>query len=624
MYTRSKMAQKAKKKDEDHFIHLYTMQSNACKNFFDLDRLLKNFNEDIKLTEKPKELQDNLGEVYEITCHSAIKVITVVTAIINDPEKWMEGRMFYFLIRRNIKGKRADIMFRLKAKPTKNQPGNGEVSVMLFEDKKFKTHGKRSYERIIKKLNGKIHTYPETFSERMQMLFKDNSKIPQVNSYEIAETYFLLLFEIARRLSNINRNEKTKEAQQFDDLPIGSVVARIINFLAGIGKNVKWSKKSKFVFDCFTKQTPGQREAIIKAINRLNRNLVGMIEIQSLCEKELEETYCGPSSTDCNRDWSLCKHLLKDERWHWNGDARAIEKIAQDNNVECKRSSNNKGKNESKNGKNYNNKQTMTIERDEKKKGWMLNFGRDGSSVKEKIINSIKEGSNEVQDCLSLRSYQLYWGNTLNSLKIFVYQFIEKGGKWSTTESDGEKFESNKLTIICDKKQWKLSFQGENGNEMVDKVIELEKSVNGDNTPLEILAKRLKLRNFVLHDVKGDRGCFFRTVAHQIYGTEENHKCIRMAGINHIQRFPRNFVDLMKEPLEDYIKRMSRDEEQCDEIIIKAVASATNSIVEIFKRDNSDPHCVFYPEKPRKIVVGDVDDNHYVSVDQINKNNVNI
>jgi hypothetical protein len=242
--TKNSDAKKTKQTKTKNNDPLYSAQEKACKKLFDKDRLKNDF---VKLApaEKPEELEykdGEIGEVYDITGLSAIEVISVVTVIINDPDKYKRPtptvpnvtkavlKTFYFLIKSKNNEDGAGKMFKLKANPTKNQPGNGAVCVMRFKAgkrNKYCAQRFKSYKKIIEELV-QAKTQPRKFANIIQKLFKDNSDIGQADP-AIAETYFLLLFEIARRLSN--KEDKTPEGERLDDLPIGSAIARIIELL---------------------------------------------------------------------------------------------------------------------------------------------------------------------------------------------------------------------------------------------------------------------------------------------------------------------------------------------------------------------------------------------------------
>ena len=277
---------------------VYLAQEEACRQFF-------NTKYPIRETEKPDELEYRDGEdgkVYDITGLCAIKVIATIIAIINDP-KWptetsMVKKTFYFLVKSKNNDKEPYRMFKLRANPTKNQPGNGAVSIMYLEGKKrpkgnkrkqYQSRQPKAYSTLIKDLF-QANTSPKNFAKVIQKLFKDNSEIVQQDT-AIAEMYFLLLFEIARRGSS--KEYKTDEGKRLDKLPIGSAIVKIIKLLGATDKNEDseyLKKKLECYCYCFKTRASARERAIMK-LNDETRSKLLRISVD-LCVKELEEMYC--------------------------------------------------------------------------------------------------------------------------------------------------------------------------------------------------------------------------------------------------------------------------------------------------------------------------------------------
>ena len=282
----------------------YKMCQEACKTVFDPKRLKDLYENELKV--EPKKVKyDTDGEGYDITGFSALQVIAVMSAIINDSDKWIRDQIFYFFIKKknnekeqknNEKEKKnneekkknnekdsADKIFKLKARPTPNQPGNGFVSVVDYIDKKgYIDNGGKTHQAMNEAL---VKTLPGTLADVILKLFKDNSEIRQEGP-EYAEEYFLLLFEIARRLSN--KEDKTNEGKLLDGLPIGSAIARKLKTLSA--KSLQEDLNSLTL--CF-KELWLYRENNIKEVIK---NCAA--ETLRSCVKELEDTFCGHSVAD--------------------------------------------------------------------------------------------------------------------------------------------------------------------------------------------------------------------------------------------------------------------------------------------------------------------------------------
>lgn len=132
----------------------------------------------------------------------------------------------------NIQRKETLLFFN---KTEEQQPGDGVVSIMYLKGKRRKRYQSRkakSYNTLINDLI-QVKTSSKTFAKVIQKLFKDSSEITQRDT-AIAEMYFLLLFEIARRGSN--KEDKTDEGKRLDELPIGSAIVGIIKLLDATDK----------------------------------------------------------------------------------------------------------------------------------------------------------------------------------------------------------------------------------------------------------------------------------------------------------------------------------------------------------------------------------------------------
>ena len=78
-------------------------------------------------------------------------------------------------------------------------------------------------------------------------------------------------------------------------------------------------------------------------------------------------------------------------------------------------------------------------------------------------------------------------------------------------------------------------------------------------------------------NIVGDGNCFFRSVSHQIYQTENYHAQIRALAIQHLINFPEQFIESNTEQSwMNYLQNMSKLGTWADHIIIQAVANSHN------------------------------------------------
>ncbi len=83
-------------------------------------------------------------------------------------------------------------------------------------------------------------------------------------------------------------------------------------------------------------------------------------------------------------------------------------------------------------------------------------------------------------------------------------------------------------------------------------------------------------------NIVGDGNCFFRSVSHQLYGTEDRHPQIRALAIQHLINRPEHFVEYnTDQSWLQYLQNMSTLGTWADHIIIQAVANTINLRINI-------------------------------------------
>ena len=250
---------------------VFDCQVKACEEFFQ-EKLPKVQN--LKPLEKdciPENAKKFKGPIYDITNFDAREVVALMSRIVNDRKEFTPGKTFYLLLR-NGQGNEPEELFRLKARPTKNHPGNAIVFLRPRGRKTFKTSAK-SYEALKGELEAHYEEDTASFARDIKTLFKNNAVIINDLPQATFEVYTILLFEIARRL--VELEDPSDEKVQFDVLPIGSAIARIVKLLE-LGRkdictfdDVFFSKRK---FHCFTGK-PGDRRKAIDKINETTREI---------------------------------------------------------------------------------------------------------------------------------------------------------------------------------------------------------------------------------------------------------------------------------------------------------------------------------------------------------------
>lgn len=242
-------------------------QQEACTKFF-RDNLPKDVLKPMPEEKRPENTKKFKGPVYDITGFDAVNVVALLSDIVNDKDQFTTNKTFYLLLQ-NSHGSKPDDkieeLFRLKARPTKNQPGNGIV-FLRPRGKKLFTQDARKYDELEGVLKAHYKD-TKTFAQDIKNLFQNNSVVTDNFPQATVETYTILLFEIARRLVTVEKESEKKE--EFDVLPIGSAIARSVNLLE-LGDEETCTFEDVFLsgekFHCYT----GKAEERRKAIDKIN------------------------------------------------------------------------------------------------------------------------------------------------------------------------------------------------------------------------------------------------------------------------------------------------------------------------------------------------------------------
>ena len=291
---------------------VFDCQVDACKEFFRQGKFP---------LPTPYLKTDNGRPIYDITGFNALQVIAVLSAIVNYRDQFKMSKTFYLLIRNTLNETTQagfEEFFRLTARPTKHQPGNGIVVLRPRGKQRF-TEPAKSYAALNGALEafyydrydiyGRLISGTTIFASHTQQLLKNNEQtnyLPQffnlfgkLNSEQTdylehlrqttMEVYMILLFEIARRLVKLDNPTEMKE--EFDVLPIGSAIARLLKLL----QFNRCTFEDVFFpgrrFHCFT-GTPAKRRIAIDKINNAIFEMTGQntLTIEDL-KNELQEMF---------------------------------------------------------------------------------------------------------------------------------------------------------------------------------------------------------------------------------------------------------------------------------------------------------------------------------------------
>lgn len=259
--------------------------------------------------EIPKNMKSFEGPIYDITGFDAHLVVSLLVSIVNNKEQFKTNKTFYLLLHNSHENQPNDEieeLFRLKASPTTDQPGNGIVFLRPRGRKTFKTSAKKYDE-----LNGALKAHyekkkkqPDTasFARDIKELFEDNAVVSNDFPQATIEVYLLLLFEIARRLVALEKPSEKKK--QYDVLPIGSAIARFVKLLELGSKEICTFEDvflPKGIFHCFTGKPQDRRKAIDninKATLEIAKNKEETLSMETDNHfQELKEMFRAPALT---------------------------------------------------------------------------------------------------------------------------------------------------------------------------------------------------------------------------------------------------------------------------------------------------------------------------------------
>ena len=147
--------------------------------------------------------------------------------------------------------------------------------------------------------------------------------------------------------------------------------------------------------------------------------------------------------------------------------------------------------------------------------------------------------------------------------------------------------------------------------------------VNTSN--MSVLTTRLARIGRKPVSIVGDGNCFFRSVSHQLYGTEDCHPQIRALAIEHLINCPEHFVEYNTyQSWLQYLQNMSRLGVWTDHIIIQAVANKHNLRINITESapnfsESTTVSSIYTGSEARRrsIYIGHLDELHYVSTTPI-------
>ena len=134
-----------------------------------------------------------------------------------------------------------------------------------------------------------------------------------------------------------------------------------------------------------------------------------------------------------------------------------------------------------------------------------------------------------------------------------------------------------------------------------------------------LLATRLRRHGLRPLDVGGGGDCFFRAVAHQLYGDPKFHLNVRALAVQYLREHPERFIESNSEnSWLEYLTNMSQQGTWCDNLIIQALADKLTIRIHITESnplfaETSVIEPVHFTTDIQTIHLGHIDELHYVS-----------
>ena len=147
------------------------------------------------------------------------------------------------------------------------------------------------------------------------------------------------------------------------------------------------------------------------------------------------------------------------------------------------------------------------------------------------------------------------------------------------------------------------------------------KAEEKENQLFSNLQKQLRERNLKLVNVRGDGNCFFRAIAHQLYGDESQHQKIREEAVQEVIKNSNSYRNFVAGSFDKYISNLSTDREWADNAAIQATSNAFRISIEILNDSESIPSYTILPfdkdsvASPQHVFVGYIGNVHYVSTE---------
>ena len=115
--------------------------------------------------------------------------------------------------------------------------------------------------------------------------------------------------------------------------------------------------------------------------------------------------------------------------------------------------------------------------------------------------------------------------------------------------------------------------------------------------------------------------CFFRVIAHQLYGDELQHQKVREEAVQEVIKNSNRYRNFVAGSFDKYVSDLSTDREWANNAAVQATSNTFRISTEILSDSERIPSYTILPfdedsaAKPQHVVVGYIGNAHYVSTE---------
>jgi hypothetical protein len=100
-----------------------------------------------------------------------------------------------------------------------------------------------------------------------------------------------------------------------------------------------------------------------------------------------------------------------------------------------------------------------------------------------------------------------------------------------------------------------------------------------------VFENSIPYQNWVIDEVSGDGNCLFRSVAKQIYGSEERHAELRKLAADHMRSHIRRYETFFAEDFLGYLEQLRKDKTWAGELEIRALEEVLDQRIVVLTVD---------------------------------------